>query len=132
MQTVLIVEDDPRIAQIEGDYLRSAGFDVLSVEPPREGNPLLELRLPNVILTPHTAWASKGAMQTLADQLIDNVEAFVAGAPRNVVTCAMATSSCPSAMEPTYSSRADLSVGSLSSAWRSAPAADARSSRRAL
>jgi glycerate dehydrogenase len=63
-----------------------AGFDVLSVEPPREGNPLLELRLPNLIVTPHVAWSSREAMQALADQLMDNIEAFVRGAPRNVVT----------------------------------------------
>jgi glycerate dehydrogenase len=62
-----------------------AGFDVLSVEPPRGGNPLLELDLPNLIVTPHVAWSSREAMQALADQLIDNVEAFVQGAPRNVV-----------------------------------------------
>lgn len=62
-----------------------AGFDVLSVEPPRGGNPLLELELPNLIVTPHVAWSSREAMQALADQLIDNVEAFVRGAPRNVV-----------------------------------------------
>ena len=42
--------------------------------------------LPNFILTPHVAWASAEAIQTLADQLIDNIEAFWAGAPRNVVT----------------------------------------------
>ncbi|MBV9960381.1 MAG: D-2-hydroxyacid dehydrogenase [Acidobacteria bacterium] len=63
-----------------------AGFDVLSEEPPRGGNPLLELRLPNFILTPHNAWASDEAMQALADQLIDNIEAFVRGEPRNLVT----------------------------------------------
>jgi glycerate dehydrogenase len=63
-----------------------AGFDVLSEEPPRGGNPLLELRLPNFILTPHNAWASDEAMQTLADQLIDNIEAFARGEPRNLVT----------------------------------------------
>jgi len=62
-----------------------AGFDVLSVEPPRAGNPLLELDLPNLIVTPHVAWSSREAMQALADQLIDNVEAFVQGAPRNLV-----------------------------------------------
>ena len=62
-----------------------AGFDVLSVEPPRAGNPLLELDIPNLIVTPHVAWSSREAMQALADQLIDNVEAFVQGAPRNVV-----------------------------------------------
>jgi len=39
-----------------------------------------------IILTPHVAWASQEAMQILADQLIDNIEAFVAGNPRNVVT----------------------------------------------
>jgi glycerate dehydrogenase len=43
------------------------------------------LKLPNFILTPHVAWASAGAMQTLADMLVDNVEAFVAGKPINVV-----------------------------------------------
>jgi len=65
---------------------RGAGFDVLSKEPPKEGNPLLELRLPNFILTPHVAWASDDAMQFLADQLIDNIEAFVMGRPQNLVT----------------------------------------------
>lgn len=66
--------------------IAGAGFDVLTREPPKEGNPLLELRLPNFILTPHIAWASDEAMQFLADQLIDNVEAFVAGSPRNLVS----------------------------------------------
>ena len=65
--------------------IAGAGFDVLTVEPPRAGNPLLELDLPNLIVTPHVAWSSREAMQALADQLIDNVEAFVHGAPRNVV-----------------------------------------------
>ena len=62
-----------------------AGFDVLSKEPPSPDNPLLRLRLPNFLLTPHIAWASRGAMQTLADMLIDNIEAWEAGRPQNVV-----------------------------------------------
>ena len=69
----------------ESKRAAGAGFDVLSTEPPRAGNPLLELDLPNFILTPHVAWSGKQAMQALADQLMDNVEAFVAGQPRNVV-----------------------------------------------
>ncbi|MES2899297.1 MAG: D-2-hydroxyacid dehydrogenase [Pseudomonadota bacterium] len=60
-----------------------AGFDVLSKEPPLADNPLLALRLPNFILTPHVAWASAGAMQNLADRLIDNIEAFNVGKPVN-------------------------------------------------
>jgi glycerate dehydrogenase len=56
------------------------------VEPPRAGNPLLDLDLPNFILTPHVSWSSREAMQILADQLVDNIEAFVAGSPRNVVS----------------------------------------------
>jgi glycerate dehydrogenase len=59
---------------------------VLSAEPPRAGNPLLALDLPNLILTPHIAWASREAMQILADQLISNIEAFVRGTPQNLVT----------------------------------------------
>jgi glycerate dehydrogenase len=66
--------------------IAGAGFDVLSKEPPKEGNPLLDLRMPNFILTPHVAWASDGAMQFLADQLIDNIEAFVSGIPQNLVS----------------------------------------------
>ena len=63
-----------------------AGFDVLATEPLTDDSPLLALRQPNFILTPHVAWASAQAMQGLADQLVDNIEAFVAGEPVNVVT----------------------------------------------
>ncbi|WP_322405446.1 D-2-hydroxyacid dehydrogenase [Massilia luteola] len=65
--------------------IAGAGFDVLSKEPPVPENPLLQLRLPNFVLTPHVAWASSGAMQTLADMLVDNLEAWVAGSPKNIV-----------------------------------------------
>lgn len=79
--------DERALAQaLTEGLIAGAGFDVLSKEPPREGNPLLELRLPNFILTPHIAWASEGAMQFLADQLIDNIEAFARGVPQNLVT----------------------------------------------
>jgi glycerate dehydrogenase len=43
------------------------------------------LELPNFILTPHVAWASREAIQGLADQLVDNIEAFHSGTPRNIV-----------------------------------------------
>ena len=65
--------------------IAGAGFDVLTQEPPPEDHVLLNLRLPNFLLTPHSAWASTQAMQALADQLVDNVEAFERGQPNNVV-----------------------------------------------
>jgi glycerate dehydrogenase len=78
--------DEAALAAVLATGAISAGFDVLSQEPPLPDNPLLGLRLPNFILTPHTAWASSGAQQILADMLIDNIEAFVAGAPINQLT----------------------------------------------
>lgn len=81
-----LVDEQALVQALQQGLIAGAGFDVLSNEPPKEGNPLLELRLPNFILTPHVAWASDGAMQFLADQLIDNVEAFVGGRPQNLVT----------------------------------------------
>ena len=48
-----------------------AGLDALREEPPRHGSPLLDLNLPNLIITPHVAWASREAVQTLADQVRD-------------------------------------------------------------
>ncbi len=65
--------------------IAGAGFDVLGKEPPTEDCPLLDIDMPNFILTPHIAWSGRSAMQTLADQLIDNIEAFVTGAPANRV-----------------------------------------------
>jgi len=59
--------------------------DVLSQEPPRDPNPLLAADVPNLIATPHMAWASTGAMQRLADSAIANVDAFLRGAPVNRV-----------------------------------------------
>ena len=81
-----LVDEAALVDALKSNRIAGAGFDVLSVEPPREGNPLIDLDLPNFILTPHVAWASREAMQTLADQLVGNIEAFVAGTPRNVVT----------------------------------------------
>ncbi|MGH6737136.1 MAG: D-2-hydroxyacid dehydrogenase [Methyloceanibacter sp.] len=78
--------DEAALAEaLQAGTIAGAGFDVLTKEPPKEGNILLDLRLPNLIVTPHVAWASREAMQILADQLIDNIEAFVAGKPQNVV-----------------------------------------------
>jgi glycerate dehydrogenase len=80
-----LVDEGALVQALEGGLIAGAGFDVLTVEPPREGNPLLEVRRANFILTPHVAWASDGAMQFLADQLIDNIEMWCAGKAQNMV-----------------------------------------------
>lgn len=81
-----VVDETALIEALRAGIIAGAGIDVLSREPPREGNALVELDLPNLIVTPHVAWASLQAMQTLADQLIENIEAFVSGAGRNLVS----------------------------------------------
>ena len=81
-----LVDEAALIQALDEGLIAGAGFDVLTVEPPKDGNPLLDVRRPNFILTPHVAWASDGAMQFLADQLIDNVDAWVAGKPQHLVT----------------------------------------------
>jgi glycerate dehydrogenase len=78
-----LVDERALVVALTEGRIAGAGFDVLSKEPPRDGNPLLELELPNFILMPHVAWASDGAMQSLADQLITNIECFVRGEERN-------------------------------------------------
>ncbi|SEL10558.1 D-2-hydroxyacid dehydrogenase [Nitrosovibrio tenuis] len=81
-----LVNEAALVQALDEGLIAGAGFDVLTEEPPVNGNPLLDLRRPNFILTPHVAWASDQAMQVLADQLIDNIEAWVAGKPQNLVT----------------------------------------------
>jgi len=81
-----LVDETALIEALDTGLIAGAGFDVLTVEPPKNGHPLLEVRRPNFILTPHIAWASDGAMQFLADQLIDNIELWAAGKPQHLVT----------------------------------------------
>jgi glycerate dehydrogenase len=81
-----LVDEAALIAALDEGLIAGAGFDVLTTEPPRDGHPLLGVRRPNFILTPHVAWASGNAMQFLADQLIDNIDAWAAGRPRHLVT----------------------------------------------
>ena len=83
-----IVDEAALVRALKEGWIAGAGFDVLTAEPPPVGHPMVDpalLALPNFLLTPHVAWSSRPAMQTLADQLIDNIEAFVAGTPRNRV-----------------------------------------------
>jgi len=82
-----LVDEEALHDALTGGRIAGAGFDVVTVEPPPADHVMMRLlALPNFILTPHVAWSSREAIQSLADQLIDNIEAFVRGAPRNIVT----------------------------------------------
>ncbi len=63
--------------------LAGAGLDVLSTEPPSADNPLL--RAKNCLITPHLGWASGAARRRLMAIVVDNIRAFLAGQPQNVV-----------------------------------------------
>lgn len=68
---------------LNAGVIGGAGLDVLAVEPPEASNPLLQAK--NCIITPHIAWATKEARSRLLNVAVDNVKAFIAGYPRNVV-----------------------------------------------
>lgn len=81
-----IVNEHAVVQAIHNQDIAGLGFDVLTQEPPIDGSPLLEIAdLSNVIITPHNAWGSEQALQTLADTLVDNIEAFINGTPQNIV-----------------------------------------------
>jgi len=81
-----LVDEADLVRALDEGLVSGAGFDVTDGEPPAPDNPLLRAagRF-NVILTPHVAWASDEAQQTLADQLMDNIDNFVAGRPTNLL-----------------------------------------------
>jgi glycerate dehydrogenase len=81
-----LLQDDALIDALKNRLIAGAAVDCLREEPPANGNQLLDLDLPNLIVTPHVAWASDEAVQALADQVIDNIESFVAGRPQNMLT----------------------------------------------
>jgi glycerate dehydrogenase len=81
-----LVNEAALVRALTSGLISGAGFDVVTQEPLPADNPLNGiLNHPAFILTPHVAWASEEAIQTLADQVMDNITAFVDGCPRNVL-----------------------------------------------
>ncbi len=81
-----LIDEAALVTALTEGLIAGAAIDVLPAEPPPDDHPFLALvDRPDFILTPHVGWASQEAIQTVADQLMDNIEAFVAGCPRNVV-----------------------------------------------
>ncbi|MDX1609424.1 MAG: NAD(P)-dependent oxidoreductase, partial [Halofilum sp. (in: g-proteobacteria)] len=80
-----IVDEAALEEALRAGTIAGAGIDVLTAEPPREGNVLLAGDIPNLIVTPHSAWGTQAARQRLVEQVAANIEAWRAGTPRNAV-----------------------------------------------
>ncbi len=78
-----LVDETALARALDSERIAGAGLDVLSIEPPPAGNPLL--RAKNCCITPHIAWATAAARRRLLDTVVSNIRSFLAGEPRNVV-----------------------------------------------
>ncbi len=80
-----IVDEGALANFLREGHLGGAGIDVLSIEPPQDGNPLLVPDIPNLIVTPHIAWASLESRQRLVSDVASNIHAWLSGQARNLV-----------------------------------------------
>lgn len=80
-----LVDEQALADALRRGHLGGAATDVLTREPPTDGNPLLAPDIPRLIVTPHSAWGSREARQRIVIQLMENAQAFFDGAPRRVV-----------------------------------------------
>ena len=81
-----LINDEALLHALENGSIAGAALDVLDREPPAADHPLLTSGLPNLIVTPHIAWAAKEARQRSLDEIAKNIACYLEGAPRNVVT----------------------------------------------
>ena len=81
-----LIDEQALADALRAGLLGGAATDVLSEEPPRNGNPLLAADIPRLIITPHNAWGSREARQRIVVQLTENARAWQAGTPRRVVS----------------------------------------------
>ncbi len=80
-----IVNENDLAEALRCGEIGGAGMDVLTVEPPRSGNPLLAADIPNLIVTPHSAWGSRTARQRIVEQTAENIQAWKKGQDLRVV-----------------------------------------------
>lgn len=76
-----LVNEQALATALRQGMIAGAATDVLTVEPPKNGNVLLSADIPNLIITPHSAWGSRDSRQRMLQQLLENVMAFQAGKP---------------------------------------------------
>src|SRR5690606_21180195 len=72
-----LIDENALVEALREKKLGGAALDVLSIEPPPADHPLSQAKLPNLILTPHCAWASAEARQTAIDQTVENIARYI-------------------------------------------------------
>ncbi|MNC75375.1 Glycerate dehydrogenase [compost metagenome] len=81
-----LIDESALLNALSHGHLGGVALDVLDGEPPKADHPLLTNNLPNLLVTPHVAWASNSSVENLKAILLSNIEAFAAGKPLNVVS----------------------------------------------
>ena len=81
-----LIDENDLAAALKNGTISGAGLDVLTAEPPQADHVLLDSDLPNLVITPHTAWASIESRRRLLQGVAGNIAAYLAGAPENVVS----------------------------------------------
>ena len=80
-----LIDDHALLHAIKNQFIAGAALDVLDEEPPGPDHPLIQHKFPNLIITPHIAWAAKEARQRALDRIAENIAAFLNNKPINVV-----------------------------------------------
>ena len=80
-----LIDEAALIETLRQKRIAGAALDVITQEPPPANHPMIAAakELPNLILTPHTAWSAREARQRLLQQVKENIDAFLRGEPRN-------------------------------------------------
>lgn len=80
-----IINSQDLIEALESGEIAGAGIDVLDKEPPPQDHPLLQCNLPNLLISPHNAWATRETRQRLVNELADNLSGWINNSPKNIV-----------------------------------------------
>lgn len=79
-----LIDETALLVALQQGTLAGAALDVLTQEPPAANHPFLQAALPNLLLSPHLAWATTTSIQLLVNQLAENIQAFNAGSPTRI------------------------------------------------